>query len=203
VFSYDHETKSVKLGRAYHPRKKEGGTRMGYKVMFDNGQYVIGSIKHPFLMRNGEYKMIFDLKVGDSVMPFYQKKYGYKKHGFKQYRKLYNFSKGWQSEHKIIAEQFDRPLNKEEVVHHKDFNGSNNSPDNLEIMDWKEHKKFHSQHNKSVLWGPNNYKNQLRKLLTNVNYINRKIHKWNGERKGENNPFYGKVHTTESNKKRS
>src|SRR6185503_17774938 len=129
VFSYDHETKSVKLGRAYHPRKKEGGTRMGYKVMFDNGQYVIGSIKHPFLMRNGEYKMIFDLKVGDSVMPFYQKKYGYKKHGFKQYRKLYNFSKGWQSEHKIIAEQFDRPLNKEEVVHHKDFNGSNNSPD--------------------------------------------------------------------------
>ena len=70
VFSYDHETDSIKLGKAYHPRKKEGGTRMGFKVTFDNGQYVIGSVKHPFLMRNGEYKKIVDLKVGESVMPF-------------------------------------------------------------------------------------------------------------------------------------
>ncbi len=69
VFSYDHKTDSIKLGNAFHPRKKSGGTRMGYKVTVDNGQYVVGSIKHPFLMRNGEYKMIYDLKVGESVMP--------------------------------------------------------------------------------------------------------------------------------------
>ena len=73
VFSYDHKTDSIVLGKAFHPRKKKGGTRIGFKVTFDNGQYVIGSIKHPFLMRNGEYKTIYDLKVGDSVMPFYQK----------------------------------------------------------------------------------------------------------------------------------
>ena len=47
VFSYDHETDSIKLGKAYHPRKKGGGTREGFKVTFDNGQYIIGSIKHP------------------------------------------------------------------------------------------------------------------------------------------------------------
>lgn len=71
VFSYDHKTNSIKLGKAFHPRKKKG-TRIGFKVTFDNGQFVIGSIKHPFLMRNGEYKTIFDLKVGESVMPFYR-----------------------------------------------------------------------------------------------------------------------------------
>ncbi|HOT89632.1 MAG TPA: portal protein, partial [Bacteroidales bacterium] len=135
VFSYDYETNSVKLGKAYHPRKKKG-TRLGYKVTFDNGQYVIGSLKHPFMMRDGSYKMIYELRVGDSVMPFYQKNYNCK---YNKYRKLYNFSKGWQSEHVIIAEQFMRPLNNNEVVHHKNFNGYDNSPDNLQIMTKNEH----------------------------------------------------------------
>jgi hypothetical protein len=69
VFSYDHKTDSVKLGKAYHPRKKKG-KRIGYKVTFDNGQYVVGSLKHPFMMRDGSYKMIYELRVGDSIMPF-------------------------------------------------------------------------------------------------------------------------------------
>ena len=90
VFSYDHETDSIKLGKAFHPRKKKG-TRTGYKVTFDNGQYVIGSLKHPFMMRDGSYKMIYELRVGDSVMPFYQREYNCK---YNKYKKLYNFSKG-------------------------------------------------------------------------------------------------------------
>lgn len=201
VFSYDHVSKSIKIGKAFHPRLK--GPREGWKVTFDNGQFVIGSERHPFMMRNGEYKLVKELKVGESVMPFYQFEYGYKNHGFKRYRRLYNFSKGWQSEHKIVAEQFNRKLEKNEVVHHKNFNGADNSPENLEIMDWKEHKAFHSKHNKEVLWGSENYDIQLKKLKENPNYINRKIHHWNGERLGENNPFYGKIHSNESNILRS
>jgi hypothetical protein len=198
VFSYDHETDSIKLGKAYHPRKKKG-TRQGYKVTFDDGNHIIGSLKHPFLMRDGSKKRLFELRVGDSVMPFYQQEYGYNKHGFRRYRRIYNFSKGWQQEHKIVAEQFYRPLEKNEVVHHKNFNGSDNSPENLETMDWREHKKFHSEHNKNVLWGDKNYDIQFNKLKSHPNYINRKIHHWNGTRKGKNNPFYGKQHSMESN----
>ena len=134
VFSYDQETKSIKLGRAYHPRKKKG-KRLGYKVTFDNGQHIIGSLKHPFYMRDGSVKRLFELRVGDSILPFYQREYGYNKHGFKRYRRLYNFSNGWQTEHKIIAEQFNGKLKRGEVVHHSDFNGSNNNPENLCIMD--------------------------------------------------------------------
>jgi intein/homing endonuclease len=99
VFSYDHKTDSIKLGKAYHPRKKKG-TRQGYKVTFDDGKFVIGSLKHPFMMRDGSYKMLYELRVGDSVMPFYQhtNKLGY--------RSIYNYSHGWVSEHKLIATQF-------------------------------------------------------------------------------------------------
>ena len=203
VFSYDHSTNSVKLGNAYHPRKKTGGTRKCWKVTLDDGKYVVGSAGHPFLMRTGEYKKLEDVTVGESVMPFYQSEYGYKKHGFKRYRRVYNFCKGWQAEHKVVAEQFNGELKKNELVHHKNFNGSDNSPDNLVVMDAKVHAQFHQHHNKTVLWGDANYDVQLKKLLTNENYINRKIHHWNGERTGENNPFHGKVHTAESNEKRS
>ncbi len=199
VFSYDHETDSIKLGKAYHPRKKKG-KRQGYKVTFDDGSFIIGSLKHPFLMRDGSKKRLFELRVGDSVMPFYQREYNCR---YNKYKKIYNFSKGWQSEHVIVAEQFERPLNDYEIVHHKDFNGSNNSPENLQIMTKKDHIEFHSNHSKTVLWGDENYKNQLYKLKSNPNYVNRKFHHWNGSRNGSNNPFYGKTHSDESNGKRS
>ena len=197
VYSYDHKTKSIKLGKAFHPRKKEG-TRMGYKVTFDNGQFVIGSIKHPFLMRNGEYKTIFDLKVGESVMPFYQK--NFYNNG---YRSVYNFSKGWQSEHVIVAEQFERPLNESEVVHHKDFDKTNNLPSNLQIMTGADHKAFHMRLNNQIIWSPENKQKTIEKVQLSNGYKNRKCHKWNGERVGKNNPFFGKNHSDESNKKRS
>lgn len=197
VFSYDLETDSIKLGKAYHPRKK--GHRLEcWKVIFENGQYVMGSEKHPFLMRNGEYKMIKDLKIGESVMPFYQKDF-YNS----GYRSLYNFSKGWNSEHTIIAEQFDRPLNDNEVVHHKNFDKTNNLPENLQIMTDTEHRAYHMNLNNNIIWSSENKQKTISKIQSSEGYKNRKCHKWNGERKGENNPFYGKIHTDESNRTRS
>lgn len=200
VFSYDHETDSIKLGKAYHPRKKKG-KRQGYKVTFDNGKYVVGSLKHPFIMRDGNKKRLFELRVGDSVMPFYQKDYNTR---YNTYKKLYNFSKGWQSEHVIVAEQFNgRSIEDTEVVHHKNFNGSDNSPDNLQIMLKEEHTQFHANHAKNIIWGEENYETQLNKLKSHPNYINRKIHHWDGKRSGKNNTFYGKSHSEKSNEQRS
>ena len=198
VFSYDHETDSVKLGKAYHPRKKEGGVRKSWKVIFDNGQYVIGSAGHPFLMRNGEYKKLEELSVGESVMPFYQK--DFYNNG---YRSIYNFSRGWQSEHVIVAEQFDRPLNDNEVVHHKNFDKTNNLPSNLQIMTDSDHRAFHMHLNNDVIWSPENKEKTIEKVQSSYGYKNRKCHKWNGERSGKNNPFYGKSHSKKSNELRS
>ena len=162
VFSYDHETDSIKLGKAYHPRKKEG-TRVGYKVIFDNGEFVIGSEGHPFLMRNGDYKTIKELTIGESVMPFYQK--DFYNNG---YRSLYNFSRGWQSEHKIIVEQFDRTLNKNEVVHHKNFDKTNNLPSNLQIMIDSEHREFHARINNDIIWSAENKEKTISDLTKSI-----------------------------------
>ena len=197
VFSYDHATDSIKLGRAFHPRKK-AGKRQGYKVTFDNGQYVVGSLKHPFMMRDGSYKRIFELRVGDSVMPFYQK--DFYKNG---YRSIYNFSKGWQSEHVVVAEQFERSLKDNEVVHHKNFDKTNNLPSNLQIMVDADHKAFHMQLNNQIIWSTENKQKTIDKVQKSEGYKNRKCHKWNGERIGENNPFFGKQHSDESNEQRS
>jgi hypothetical protein len=144
VFSYDHETDSIKLGRAFHPRKKGGGSRKTWRVTFDDGKCIVGSAGHPFLMRNGEYKKLEDVEVGESVMPFYQRDiFG------NGYRHLYNFSGGWQTEHKIVAEQFYKPVLIDECVHHKNFDNTNNLPENLQIMTKLEHSIYHDHKGKN------------------------------------------------------
>lgn len=52
--------------------------------------------------------------------------------------------------HRVVVEQtLGRPLQKGEVVHHKDGDKWNNSPDNLEVMTQSEHIKLHLHTNRS------------------------------------------------------
>lgn len=193
VYSYDHSNDNIQIGTAHSVRKTK--TDQTYKILFDDGSHLIATDNHPFLMRNGEYKKVKDLIPGESVMPFYQK------HFFDQrYRFVYGFSDKWISEHRLVATQFNRPLFSNEIVHHKDFNKENNLPSNLEIMDDSEHRAYHARINNTKLWSPENYDKQCAAIsngLLNANLS------WNGKRVGKNNPFFGKSHTTESNKKRS
>lgn len=47
-------------------------------------------------------------------------------------------------EHRIVAEKMlGRPLKKNEIVHHKDENKRNNSPDNIVVMTRRDHMKEH------------------------------------------------------------
>jgi len=47
-------------------------------------------------------------------------------------------------EHRVVMEKVrGRRLRREEVVHHKDGNGLNNIPENLEILSQAEHRRLH------------------------------------------------------------
>ena len=54
---------------------------------------------------------------------------------------------GWIAEHRFIAEKvLNRPLKKEERIHHIDFNKKNNNPSNLALFsDENSHAHFHRQ----------------------------------------------------------
>lgn len=48
-------------------------------------------------------------------------------------------------EHRVVAEEMlGRKLAPEEVVHHKDHNRGNNSPENLQVMKRNDHSRLHS-----------------------------------------------------------
>ena len=57
------------------------------------------------------------------------------------------------SEHKIIAERvLGRELKRDEMVHHIDFDGSNNSHDNLLICDRAYHTWLHNRMRRDPYW---------------------------------------------------
>jgi hypothetical protein len=59
---------------------------------------------------------------------------------------LIRFDNEWIIEHKFVIEQFiKRPLNFDEVVHHTDFDKTNNSLSNLCLFTNKQHSHFHRQ----------------------------------------------------------
>lgn len=194
VFSYDKESDSVKLGLATKVWSK--GIRSTVKITFDNGNTLTVTPDHPIMMRDGEYKPAKDILQNDRVMPFYQK--DFYKNG---YRSIYNFSRGWQSEHRLIAEQFNRDLLPDEVVHHIDFDKTNNLPNNLMIMKDVEHRAYHARINNDYLWSPENRDSHIEKIRNGI--ASGKKHCWNGARKGKNNPFFGKLHTEEHKQKMS
>jgi DNA-binding transcriptional MerR regulator len=63
--------------------------------------------------------------------------------------------KGYVRLHILLAEHyFNRLVKKGEVVHHKNFNKLDNTPDNLVIMTKKEHDRLHAQ----LRWDNDNFR---------------------------------------------
>lgn len=149
-YAYDHNKKEIGIATAHHPRiTKEGKSQKLIEITFDDDGKLKTTLDHKFLLRDGTYIEAKDLKINNSLMPFYMRKVESNYHHIylaKNNRNKNDF--GWKAEHILIAEYFvGRTLNENEVVHHIDFNCENNHPSNLKIMDEFEHKKYHSKLN--------------------------------------------------------
>lgn len=189
VYSYDHNTKKVVPAwakNAHHTRDE-----MTYKVIFDDDSYIIGTFDHKLMKRDGSFSKISELKEGDSMMPFYRKSF----YNNQKYNWVYTCNSlegynGWVSEHNLIAEWFyETKINEDEEVHHIDFNGKNNSPENLSIMKISEHRAYHARLNNSKLWVNEEYRAKMLEISKRTD----NKHKWNGARSGKNNPAYFKI----------
>jgi len=161
VYAANPETGDIEIKRGRNPRVT-GTDKQVVRVTFSRGSHVDVTPDHPFLMKDGSKKQAKDLDPGDSIAPFTKYKEDSFGNGNEYWRINTNFKDTNQRtlEHRLIARHSDKTKwdelydeNKKSgwmsgglVVHHKDYDGLNNDPENLEIMTFKEHNKYHADH---------------------------------------------------------
>ncbi len=142
VYSCD-KSGNIVPGQAFAARKTASMQKV-FAVVLDNGEVVKATSDHPFMMRDGSYRNVSELKAGDSLMPLYRRVTS--AGPMPGYEQLYNpHSRRWYYTHRHIGGiRGNKRIPKGTVFHHKDFNKRNNEPENIELMTWEEHTKLHA-----------------------------------------------------------
>ena len=113
------------------------------EVTLDNGEIILCTPDHEFMLRDGSYLQAVNLAEGESLMPFYTQ---IDREGYVRIQQ--NYSGRWHRAHWMAARSGlmgDIPKFEGQrlVIHHKDFNEANNDPSNLEFMGNSDHSIFH------------------------------------------------------------
>lgn len=149
VYSFDPVSKRPVVKMMRNPHKT--GTQVPVlKVILDNGDEFTCTPDHKFVTKDGERVEAADLTTGTSlrVMTRYQSSFN-PQDETKQLKQPYWYvtagSQTNRGEHRMIAEYHaDRPLGRDDVVHHINHVGLDNSPENLAIMKTWEHDALHA-----------------------------------------------------------
>jgi len=150
----------IKMGR--NPRIT-GVNQKLVKVILDDNTFVKTTLNHKFRLTDGTMIEAKDLKPKMSLTRL-QKSHAKIQGGdnttyISVHTNTNNFQRNRYYEHRLIGkfinpEKFDKLYNPDinngiikgnVVVHHKDYNGLNNCPSNLEIMTFQEHAKLHGE----------------------------------------------------------
>lgn len=151
----------IQWGR--NPRMTRESAKL-VRIHLDDGSTMDVTPDHNMILRDGSIKKAADLLKGDSLPVVKKYKDNVCKDGKQYWRMETDLSKQERIfEHRLIAKFFE-PKKWDEiyneasasgwikgglVVHHKDYNPLNNSPDNLEIMTFKDHSQYHADHDRS------------------------------------------------------
>lgn len=137
IYAYDLVNKKIIPTKAINPRITRKTNKI-IEITLDNGEKIKSTLDHLYLTRNGEYKKAEDLSIGESLMPLYVKNKGnYLAINAKWANKENLYIHRW-----VMENILNRPLEKDEVVHHIDGNKLNNSPENLEVKKDREHRRL-------------------------------------------------------------
>lgn len=128
------------------------------KLTLDNGEEITCTPDHKFPIYERGFVEAKDLVIDDSLIPFNRKSV---KIGNGDYEQIYqNNTKTWEFTHRVVGKFFKNlgvheemthdemyRDSKKTVIHHKDFNRHNNSPENLAYMYSLDHILYHSTFN--------------------------------------------------------
>jgi DNA gyrase subunit B len=141
---------SIGIELIKNPRKTKNNAEV-IKVILDNGEEIICTPDHKFMLRDGSYKEAQNLTSQNSLMPFRRQlsRLG-KRITIKGYELVYNpKEKRWIFTH-LLADKYNLihgnySEEKGDTLHHIDFNKLNNNPDNLVRMPKLDHFFYHTQ----------------------------------------------------------
>ncbi len=144
------------------------------KVILDNGEEIVCTPDHLFMLRDQSYKQAANLTINDSLMPLNRQisRLG-KRITIKGYELVFDTKlHRWIFTH-LLADQYNLENNiyseTEGHRHHKDFNKLNNNPENIIKLSKEEHLSFHRQHLKMTLHRPD-VKEKSRKIHQTTEY---------------------------------
>lgn len=149
VFCLDTQKNKITVRTLRSPRKT--GTKVPvYKITFSDGNSIVSTDNHKWITVDGKTIETKDLKRGDSlpVLSKFEARFdealNSKMENSQDYIWL-EYNNKTKAEHRLISEFHHNIDLKNLVVHHKDFNGKNNLPENLQVMTPEDHTKLHTE----------------------------------------------------------
>lgn len=164
VYSYDSKTDAIIPGKVVLAKKTRLDAKL-VKVTLDNGESLITTPDHGFVLKGGEKIEAQYLTEGTSLQAVYRE---FKKIRNQQnpYEHVYqpNVNK-WETTHKMVDNWLNNTIEDNGydsegkfvrdnliVLHHKDFNRNNNHPDNLQRCTFREHSDIHIKNAENGIW---------------------------------------------------
>lgn len=145
VYSYDGER--LVVARASNVRKT-GMMRPVFRVKFTAEpkrlkrgllppMEITATEDHPFMLRDGSYRLVRDLEPGDSLMPLYRNKEG-------AYIQIHRNDGTLEDEHRMVGSFLNgSALLTSDHAHHDDENTWNNSENNIKVLTASAHATLH------------------------------------------------------------
>lgn len=124
------------------------------KVTLDNGKSIICTPDHRFPVWDKGFVEAQNLEIGESIIPGYRRKRKIMTNG-NEYEQIYkNDTKTWEFTHREVITwlkengiknelTFKNSKEPKTIIHHKDYNRYNNSPENLVLMGYQDHLDYH------------------------------------------------------------
>ncbi len=120
------------------------------RVTLDNGETIVCTPDHRFMLRDGSYKEAAQLTPGVSLMPLYRKISDMKEPGItiQGYEMVKDPRSNWWLFTHMLADWYNRwkdvySVDEGDHCHHIDFNKRNNNPTNIRRLPAKEHLELH------------------------------------------------------------